>query len=95
MGDEFDIPHRFDGYARMLESVDAVYIGTPHATHFDLAHQALERGRHVLCEKPRWKAVDCVAIVFLVSLVGFRKGWSGGSRGFERDGVDAGGGDGV
>ncbi|NKF32302.1 Gfo/Idh/MocA family oxidoreductase, partial [Pseudomonas sp. BGM005] len=26
--------------------------GTPHVTHFDYARQALELGRHVLCEKP-------------------------------------------
>jgi predicted dehydrogenase len=52
-GDEFGIPSRFDDYGSMLDSnIDAVYIGTPHVTHFKLARQALERGRHVLCEKP-------------------------------------------
>ncbi|THG31649.1 Gfo/Idh/MocA family protein [Naasia lichenicola] len=51
--DDFDIPERFDDYSRMLDSdIDAVYIGTPHVTHFGLARQALLRGRHVLCEKP-------------------------------------------
>ncbi|MFP6623727.1 MAG: Gfo/Idh/MocA family oxidoreductase [Myxococcota bacterium] len=33
-------------------SVDAVVIATPTSTHFDLARQALEAGRHVLVEKP-------------------------------------------
>jgi predicted dehydrogenase len=51
--DEFDIPNSFDDYGKMLDAdIDAVYIGTPHVTHFELARQALECGRHVLCEKP-------------------------------------------
>jgi len=33
-------------------AVDIVYIGTPHATHVDLAISALEAGKHVLIEKP-------------------------------------------
>lgn len=35
-----------------LENVDAVYIASPHETHFDYAKMALEYGKHVLCEKP-------------------------------------------
>ncbi|KQP70044.1 hypothetical protein ASF40_09420 [Microbacterium sp. Leaf288] len=51
--DDFGIPRRFSDYGRMLDSdIDAVYIGTPHVTHFGLAREALECGRHVLCEKP-------------------------------------------
>ena len=34
------------------DTVDIVYIGTPHATHADLAVQALQAGKHVLVEKP-------------------------------------------
>ena len=33
-------------------AVDAVVIATPAATHFELARRALERGKHVLVEKP-------------------------------------------
>ncbi len=36
----------------LFESVDAVYIASPHGTHYDYARQALEAGIHVLCEKP-------------------------------------------
>ncbi|MFF1252306.1 Gfo/Idh/MocA family protein [Pseudarthrobacter sp. NPDC058329] len=51
--DTFRIPASFDDYNSMLNAdIDAVYIGTPHVTHFELARAALERGRHVLCEKP-------------------------------------------
>jgi predicted dehydrogenase len=33
-------------------NVDAIVIATPVATHFELAHAALEHGKHVLVEKP-------------------------------------------
>lgn len=41
-----------DSYEQLLDSCDAVYIATPHATHADYALQAMEAGKHVLCEKP-------------------------------------------
>lgn len=34
------------------EAVDLVHIATPPFTHADLAKQALQAGKHVLCEKP-------------------------------------------
>lgn len=33
-------------------AIDAVYIASPHETHYDYIKSALERGKHVLCEKP-------------------------------------------
>lgn len=36
----------------MAEKVDAVYIASPHGTHYDYALKMLETGKHVLCEKP-------------------------------------------
>ena len=40
-----------DLYA-FLDKVEAVYIASPHLTHYDYIKKALERKKHVLCEKP-------------------------------------------
>ena len=34
------------------KDTDAVYIATPHETHYDYVKDFLTRGKHVLCEKP-------------------------------------------
>ena len=34
------------------EAVDAVYIASPHETHYQYIYDALKHGKHVLCEKP-------------------------------------------
>lgn len=34
------------------EAIDAVYIATPHLSHFDYIKQSLQQGKHVLCETP-------------------------------------------
>ncbi len=53
-GDTFGIEHRYDDYARLIESgkVDVIYIGTPHPQHYGIARAALQAGIAVLCEKP-------------------------------------------
>ena len=38
--------------SEFLEHIDAVYIASPHETHYEYAKQALLMGKHVLCEKP-------------------------------------------
>lgn len=34
------------------ESLDAIYIASPNSLHFEWARDALQHGRHVICEKP-------------------------------------------
>ncbi|ADB33831.1 oxidoreductase domain protein [Kribbella flavida DSM 17836] len=53
-GDTYAIPHRHASYQALLadETVDAVYIATPHPLHPEWAIKAAEAGKHVLCEKP-------------------------------------------
>jgi len=36
----------------LAEGIDAVCISTPTSTHYPLAKEALEKGKHVFCEKP-------------------------------------------
>ena len=36
----------------LLENVDAVYIATPHLSHYSLTKKALQYKKHVLCETP-------------------------------------------
>jgi len=48
------IPVAYDSYAALLadERVRAVHIATPNRFHFAMARDALNAGKHVLCEKP-------------------------------------------
>ena len=55
-GDAFarrhSIPHVYTDYDKFLSSkLDAVYIATPNYVHCEQTISALERGKHVLCEK--------------------------------------------
>ncbi|KPK63694.1 hypothetical protein AMJ83_05700 [candidate division WOR_3 bacterium SM23_42] len=57
-------------YASVLANpeVDAVFVATPVATHYDLAKKALEHGKHVLVEKPLTNSVrDAQALVELAA----------------------------
>lgn len=44
-----ECPSSFDD---MLKTVDAVYVASPHYTHYDYCKAALKAGKHVLCETP-------------------------------------------
>lgn len=49
---DFDISTYSDSLNAFLDKVDAVYIASPHHTHYDYAKSALNAGKHVLCEVP-------------------------------------------
>lgn len=51
-------------YEEFLKTVDAVYIATPHNTHFEYAMQALQANVHVLCEKPMTLTSEEARVLF-------------------------------
>ncbi len=70
----------FEDYASLLESaeVDAIYIPLPNSMHVEWTLEALEAGKHVLCEKPfslhtegAEKAVEVVRSARLALMEGF------------------------
>lgn len=54
LADAFGIQQASCQLAEVLknEEVDTVYVATPNHLHFEVAKQALEAGKHVICEKP-------------------------------------------
>ncbi len=46
------LPNQYASYDDLLVDVDAVYIATPHLSHYELTKQALQAKKHVLCEIP-------------------------------------------
>lgn len=51
---KFGIPVAHQGYAQLLAdpNVDAVYVASPHTSHYQNTADAIVAGKHVLCEKP-------------------------------------------
>ncbi len=51
---QYSAVHAFGSYEELFDcpEVDVIYIATPHTSHADLAIRAMEKGKHVLCEKP-------------------------------------------
>lgn len=52
LADRYELSLASDDLDAFLEQVEAVYIASPHQTHYDYTRKALEAGKHVLCEKP-------------------------------------------
>lgn len=58
--DQYEIPDRYQSFDEMLEKggLDIVSICTPNYLHAGMAIKALEKGKHVLCEKPMATSVS-------------------------------------
>lgn len=50
--EEYNISQTFEYIEDAISSSDAVYVATPHLTHYSIVKEALEKRRHVLCETP-------------------------------------------
>lgn len=42
----------YSDVAKLLDTIDAIYVATPHLTHYEYIKLALEAKKHVLCETP-------------------------------------------
>lgn len=51
-GKKFGLDIYSEKLEEFLETIDAVYIASPHPTHYDYAKKSLNAGKHVLCEIP-------------------------------------------
>ena len=62
-----------DNLDEFLDRVDAVYIASPHETHYEYAKMSLNAGKHVLCEKPmvfsKAQAIELFDLAMKKSLV--------------------------
>ena len=52
--DEHNIPHVYDSYEALMASpkIDIIYVGLPPSGHAQWSINALNAGKHVICEKP-------------------------------------------
>lgn len=50
--EDFELDLGTDDLEEFFNHVDAVYVASPHETHYDYAKMALQHDKHVLCEKP-------------------------------------------
>lgn len=57
----------YDNLQQFYEVVDAVYIATPHLTHYDYIKQSIAEGKHVLCETPMVLKADRAKEVYYLA----------------------------
>ncbi len=60
LGTGFSVPKITTDYREILRdpAIDAVHICTPNAQHFPMAKDALQAGKHVICEKPLATSIE-------------------------------------
>ena len=75
LGAGFGVPLMKTDYRDVLRdrTIDAVHVCTPNAQHYSMTKDALETGKHVLCEKPITTAVrEAEELVSLAAKQGLR-----------------------
>ena len=50
--DKFQLEASYNNLEEFLDRIDAVYIASPHETHYEYIKKAIMSKKHVLCEKP-------------------------------------------
>lgn len=65
--DEYGAAYSYGSYQEIFEAdtVDVLYIATPHTSHCELSIEAMNHGKHVLCEKPM--GIDADQVKMMVS----------------------------
>jgi predicted dehydrogenase len=60
LGAGFSVPTITTNYREIMRdpAIDAVHVCTPNEQHFSMAKEALQAGKHVLCEKPLATSVE-------------------------------------
>lgn len=59
--------HISRSFEELVDNVDAVYVATPHLSHYALSKYALEKGKHVLCETPLVLSGDEARELFMLA----------------------------
>lgn len=49
---KYNISQHFSSFDVLLSESDAIYVATPHLTHYEIVKHALLKKKHVLCETP-------------------------------------------
>ncbi|HEX2621716.1 MAG TPA: Gfo/Idh/MocA family oxidoreductase, partial [Phototrophicaceae bacterium] len=54
LADQWNVPLVFTDYNAMIDSgeIDTIIVSTPNVSHYPITMRALDKGLHVLCEKP-------------------------------------------
>lgn len=52
LGEQYNVPHRSDDFASLMDQFDLAVVATPSASHASIGIELLQAGKHVLMEKP-------------------------------------------
>lgn len=60
LADKYGVKQIYTNYREMLKdsNVDFIYIASPNSLHYEYALEALNNGKHVICEKPFTSTVE-------------------------------------